>query len=77
MFNWFKKELTPEVVFEILRADAEKAKEPYEFGWENNMPVMWADDDFLEFLHEESAGTEMNLVEAAELFGIWMAENCD
>jgi hypothetical protein len=74
IFNWFKKnELTPEVVFEILRADAEKAEEEYDFG----LPIMVADDDFLEFLIEESIGNEVEMAEAAELFGIWMAENCD
>jgi hypothetical protein len=72
MFNWFKKELTPEIVFEILKADAEKADEEYNFG----LPIMVADDDFIEFLQEESLGEEVDITEAAELFGIWMAENC-
>jgi len=77
MFNWFKKkELTPEIVLEILRADKEKATEEYHFGYEKGLPVMWADDDFLEFLQEESMGTEIEMVEAAELFKVWMAENC-
>ena len=73
-FNWFKrKELTPEAVFEILRADAEKADDRYDFG----LPIMVADEDFIEFLQEESLGEEVDITEAAELFGIWMAENCD
>jgi len=76
-FNWFKKkELTPEAVLEILKADAEEPVNEYRFTWENNMPVMTADDDFLEFLQEESMGTEIEMVEAAELFKVWMAENC-
>jgi hypothetical protein len=72
-FNWFKKnELTPEMVLEILRADAEEAVDEYQF----TLPIMWADDDFLEFLQEESIGNEVEMVEAAELFKIWMTENC-
>ena len=73
-FNWFKrKELTPEAVLEILRADAEKESEDYQF----DLPIMVADDDFFEFLQEESMGNEIDINEAAELFGIWMAENCE
>jgi hypothetical protein len=76
-FNWFKKqELTPEIVLEILRADKEKAIEEYPFGWKKDLPVMVADDDFLEFLQEESIGDSIEMVEVAELFAIWMAENC-
>jgi hypothetical protein len=76
-FNWFKKqELTPEIVLEILRADKEKAIEEYPFGWKKDLPVMVADDDFLEFLQEESIGDSIEMVEVAELFKIWMAENC-
>lgn len=71
-FNWFRKkeELTPEAVLEILKADSEEATAEYK------LPIMVADDDFLEFLEEESMGNEVNIDEAAELFGIWMAENC-
>ena len=77
-FNWFKrKELTPEAVLEILKADAEKATVEYVYEGETyNLPIVLADEDFLEFLQEESMGTEIELVEAAELFQIWMAENC-
>lgn len=77
-FNWFKRkeELTPEVVLEILKADSEEATAEYRFGYEKGLPVMVADDDFLEFLEEESMGNEVDINEAAELFGIWMAENC-
>ena len=77
-FNWFKRkeELTPEMVMEILRADKEEATGEYHFGWEKGLPVMTADEDFLEFLQEESMGTEIELVEVTELFKIWMAENC-
>jgi hypothetical protein len=76
-FSWFKrKELTPEIVLEILRADKEKAIEEYPFGWKKDLPVMVADDDFLEFLQEESIGDSIEMVEVAELFAIWMAENC-
>ena len=79
IFNWFKRkeELTPEVVLEILKARDEEATAEYRFGYEKGLPVMVADDDFLEFLQEESMGTEIEMVEAAELFKIWMAENCD
>jgi hypothetical protein len=78
MFNWFKKELTPEMVFEILKADKEKATAEYVFEGETyDLPIVTADDDFLEFLQEESMGYEIDINEAAELFGIWMAENCD
>ena len=68
-FNWFKRkeELTPEAVLEILKADAEKAID---------LPILVADDDFMEFLQEESVGDTIEMVEAAELFKIWMAENC-
>lgn len=78
MFNWFKRkeELTPEVVLEILKADSEEATTEYRFGYKDGLPVMVADDDFLEFLEEESMGNEVDINEAAELFGIWMAENC-
>jgi hypothetical protein len=78
MFNWFKnKDLTPEMVFEILKADAEKATMEYVFEGETyDLPIVTADDDFLEFLQEESMGYEIDINEAAELFGIWMAENC-
>ena len=74
MFNWFKKkeELNVEAVVEILKADREKATKEYQF----DLPIMVADDDFLEFLQEESMGTDVDIDEAAELFGIWMAENC-
>jgi len=64
------------MVFEMLKADKEKAKEEYHFGYEKGLPVMVADDDFLEFLQEESMGTEIELVELAELFKVWMADNC-
>ena len=77
-FNWFKrKELTPEIVLEILRADAEKATTEYVFG-NKGLPVMVADDDYLEFLEEEgiAPGDSVEMVEAAELFKIWMTENC-
>jgi hypothetical protein len=79
MFNWFKKqELTPEAVFEILKADKEKATMEYVFEGETyDLPIVTADDDFFEFLQEESMGYEIDINEAAELFGIWMAENCD
>jgi hypothetical protein len=78
MFNWFKRkeELTPEAVLEILKARDEGGTEEYHFGYEDGLPVMVADDDFLEFLEEESMGNEVDINEAAELFGIWMAENC-
>jgi hypothetical protein len=78
-FNWFKRkeEFTPEMVMEILKADKEiLTTEEYYFGYEKGLPVMTADDDFLEFLQEESMGTEIELVEITELFAIWMAENC-
>ena len=78
-FNWFKRkeEFTPEMVMEILRADKEiLTTEKYYFGYEKGLPVMTADEDFLEFLQEESMGTEIELVEVTELFKIWMAENC-
>jgi len=77
-FNWFKREkLTPAAVFEILRADAEKATLEYVYEGETyDLPIVTADDDFLEFLQEESMGYEIDINEAAELFGIWMAENC-
>lgn len=77
-FNWFKRkeELTPEAVLEIIKADAEEATAEYRFGYKDGLPVMVADDDFLEFLEEESMGNEVDINEAAELFGIWMAENC-
>jgi len=77
-FNWFKrKELTPAAVFEILRADAEKTTLEYVYEGETyDLPIVTADDDFLEFLQEESMGYEIDINEAAELFGIWMAENC-
>ena len=74
MFNWFKRkeELTPEAVLEILKARDEEPTTEYKF----DLPIMVADDDFLEFLQEESVGTEIEMVEAAELFNVWMAENC-
>jgi len=74
MFNWFKRkeELTPEAVLEIIKAQEEEHTTEYKF----DLPIMVADDDFLEFLQEESMGTEIELVEAAELFDVWMAENC-
>jgi hypothetical protein len=77
-FNWFKrKELTPEAVFEILKADREKATEEYKFV-RDHLPIMVADDDYLEFLEEEGVapGDSIEMVEAAELFKIWMTENC-
>jgi hypothetical protein len=76
-FNWFKrKELTPEAVLEILRADKEKPLTSYTFG--NDLEIMVADDDYLEFLEEEgiAPGDSIEMVEAAELFKIWMTENC-
>jgi hypothetical protein len=68
-FNWFKRkeELTPEAVLELIKADAEKAI---------GLPILVADADFMEFLQEESVGETIEMVEAAELFAIWMAENC-
>lgn len=78
-FNWFKreKELTPEAVFEMLKADKEILVTEYVYGGETyDLPIVTADDDFLEFLQEESMGYEIDINEAAELFGIWMAENC-
>jgi hypothetical protein len=77
-FNWFKKkELTPEAIFEILKADKEEATEEYEFV-RKHLPIMVADDDFLEFLEEEgiAPGDSIEMVEITELFAIWMAENC-
>ena len=76
-FNWFKrKELTPEAVFEILKADKEKPLTNYTFG--NDLEIMVADDDYLEFLEEEgiAPSDSIEMVEAAELFKIWMTENC-
>lgn len=78
-FNWFKRkeEFTPEVVLEILKASKEKPTSEYVFG-DKGLPVMVADDDYLEFLEEEgiAPGDSIEMVEAAELFKIWMAENC-
>lgn len=78
-FNWFKKkeEFTPEAVQTILDAQNETDLDEYSFGWEGDLPIMVADDDFLEFLQEESMGHAIELVELAELFKIWMAENCE
>jgi len=77
-FNWFKrKELTPEAVLEILKARNEEPTEEYVFGTKK-LPIMVADDDYLEFLEEEgiAPGDSIEMVDAAELFKIWMAENC-
>jgi hypothetical protein len=41
------------------------------------LPVMVADDDFIEFLQEESVFDTIELVELAELFALWMKENCE
>jgi UDP-2,3-diacylglucosamine pyrophosphatase LpxH len=41
------------------------------------LPVMVADDDFIEFLQEESVFDSIELVELAELFALWMKENCE
>ena len=59
---------------EILKASKEKPTTEYKF----DLPIMVADDDYLEFLEEEgiAPGDSVEMVEAAELFGIWMAENC-
>ena len=42
-----------------------------------SLPVMVADDDFIEFLQEESVFDSIELVELAELFALWMKENCE
>ena len=41
------------------------------------LPVMVADDDFIEFLQEESVFDTIELVELAELFFEWMNDNCE
>jgi len=41
------------------------------------LPVMVADEDFIEFLQEESVDDSVEEVEAAEYFAQWMKENCE
>jgi hypothetical protein len=41
------------------------------------LPVMDVDDDFFEFLQEESIFDTIELVELAELFFEWMIDNCE
>jgi hypothetical protein len=41
------------------------------------LPVMIADEDFIEFLHEEGVEDSIEEVEAAEYFLQWMKENCE
>ena len=40
------------------------------------LPVMVADEDFIEYLAEEGFDEAIDEVEAAELFAQWMKENC-
>ena len=80
-FNWFKRkeELTPEAVLQILKARDEEPTVEYKFGgYAYDLPITVADDDFLEYLEEESIfpGDSIEMVEITELFAIWMAENC-
>jgi hypothetical protein len=41
------------------------------------LPVMVADEDFIEYLAEEGHDESIDEVEAAELFAQWMKENCE
>ena len=41
------------------------------------LPVVVMDDDFIEFLQEESVFDTIELVELAELFKLWMDNNCE
>jgi len=41
------------------------------------LPVMVADEDFIEFLAEEGHDEDIEMVEAAEYFVQWMKENCE
>lgn len=41
------------------------------------LPVVVMDDDFIEFLQEESVLDTIELVELAELFKIWMDDSCE
>jgi hypothetical protein len=49
--------------------------ELFDIGLE--LPVMVADEDFIEFLQEEGVGESIEEVEAAEYFVQWMKENCE
>lgn len=39
------------------------------------LPVMVADEDFIEYLVEESVGDSIEVVEVAEYFAQWLKEN--
>jgi len=41
------------------------------------LPVMVADEDFIEYLAEEGFDESIDEVEAAEYFAQWMKENCE
>ena len=41
------------------------------------LPVMMVDEDFIEYLAEESTEDSIEVVEAAEYFAQWMKENCE
>jgi hypothetical protein len=41
------------------------------------LPTMVVDNDFIEFLQEESVFDTIELVELAELFFEWMSDNCE
>ena len=42
-----------------------------------DLPVIVVDDDFFEYLEEESAGNSIDINELAIYFSDWMKENCE
>jgi hypothetical protein len=42
-----------------------------------DLPVVVMDDDFIEYLEEESAGNSIDINELAIYFHQWMKENCE
>lgn len=83
-FNWFKKKkpLT-EALSELSAVLETEPTEVNEFGWLelrpalNGLPMVVADDDFLEFLAEEGYGDSIELDDLMVLYAEWEADNVD
>jgi hypothetical protein len=82
-FPWRKNKeaRTTEILDELKSLFSEEASDAHEFDWTeigpnfNGLPIIVADDDFFEYLAEESYSESIEFDELVLVYEEWAAEN--